>query len=299
LLFVLAFAVVTGLALSACGPGDGGDGNVDPPQSETPPSAPPSETPTPGGGSGGNGAPSTPGAPSPQPTDDCLPKSTFTWDDLIRDLAELALNNTIIYPYQDANPNYYMRFLIQEAINNGLYTDELAYVLATAHLEMRWSALVEDGTYEELERKYGRRTEHGKILGNTQEGDGFNYRGRGFVHITGRWNYRNWGFEDNPKALEEPGLAAHVAVAGMKIGSFRSENLPDGTYRPYKLSDYYTVAGYDYFNARDIINGDKYSPLAGSPYTIGKATALVAKSFADVMSEYCEEFCNIPGLLCR
>lgn len=42
--------------------------------------------------------------------------------------------------------------------------------------------------------------------------DGYRYRGRGLMQVTGRGNYRGVGFENNPEALEEPQNAANTAA---------------------------------------------------------------------------------------
>ena len=51
-----------------------------------------------------------------------------------------------------------------------------------------------------------------KQLGNVEPGDGFKYRGRGFIQLTGRSNYARAGALDNPGKLLELGPAAETAV---------------------------------------------------------------------------------------
>ncbi|MGO4781692.1 glycoside hydrolase family 19 protein, partial [Lysobacter sp. 2RAB21] len=47
-----------------------------------------------------------------------------------------------------------------------------------------------------------------KNLGNTQEGDGWNFHGRGYVQLTGRSNYAAAGKELGLDFTANPGLAA-------------------------------------------------------------------------------------------
>lgn len=56
-----------------------------------------------------------------------------------------------------------------------------------------------------------------KNLGNTEPGDGWRYRGGGDKQITGRANYREAGYEDNPEALREDPVASAKAAAGFFV----------------------------------------------------------------------------------
>lgn len=77
------------------------------------------------------------------------------------------------------------------------------------------------------EIKYGATTRVGKILGNTQVGDGAKYIGRGIVQLTGRWNYRRaskaMGIDliNKPEQLEVPDKAVEI---GMVYWNWRGLN---------------------------------------------------------------------------
>ena len=129
-----------------------------------------------------------------------------------------------------------------------------AYMLATVKHECwnRWQPIEELGKREYF-NKYETGTALGGRLGNTEPGDGYRYRGRGFVQITGRANYKRLGrqLQLGDRLLIEPDLALDFEVAyrimslGMRGGSFTGK----------KLADFIGVLGSDYLNARRIING--------------------------------------------
>ena len=77
------------------------------------------------------------------------------------------------------------------------------------------------------EMMYGKDTKIGQGMGNTEAGDGFKYRGRGFIQLTGKGNYAAaskaiYGDDrlvKNPDMVNDPQVAADVAAWYMKRGS--------------------------------------------------------------------------------
>jgi hypothetical protein len=80
------------------------------------------------------------------------------------------------------------------------------------------SPQIEAGSYDRLERLYGRESRSGLALGNRYHGDGYRYRGRGFASLRGRAAYANYGplldlpLEDEPDLLTDPTVAAGALV---------------------------------------------------------------------------------------
>ena len=76
------------------------------------------------------------------------------------------------------------------------------------------------------ELMYGYETDIGRRMGNTQPGDGFLYRGRGFIQLTGKNNYAAasgdiYGDDrlvKNPDLLLDPAIAAEVTAWYMQKG---------------------------------------------------------------------------------
>ena len=72
------------------------------------------------------------------------------------------------------------------------------------------------------EMVYGRATEMGRQMGNKEDGDGYKYRGRGYIGITGRGQYEYYSsitgldLVKNPDLLNDPGVAATVVAEYVK-----------------------------------------------------------------------------------
>ena len=171
--------------------------------------------------------------------------------------------------------------LSQEAVDNinlivetcekyGLTYPQAAYLLATTYHETAhtFKPIKEYGS-----DKYLSKYDTGglaKALGNTPQadGDGIKYAGRGYVMITGYYNYKFAGEQlgidliNNPDLALEPKYAAEILVKGSKDGWFTSK----------KLSDYINDKSKSYYQARRVINGlDKAQQIADYAVVMEKA----------------------------
>lgn len=148
----------------------------------------------------------------------------------------------------------------------------VAYLLATIHHETGWppsqrySPITElgktptDKTYfNQYDPVLGGEVK-AKSLGNTAEGDGYKYRGRGYVQLTGKKNYKECGDKfgrdlvTNPDLALEPQLSYNIASYGMRMGIFTGR----------KIGEFVNGTIADYVNARRVINKlDKANDIAG------------------------------------
>lgn len=96
--------------------------------------------------------------------------------------------------------------------------------------------------------------------GNTRQGDGYKYRGRGCVHLTWKNNYQKakekFGvdFVNNPDLAADFIYAVPVMVWGMEEGIFTG----------MKISSYINSNSIDYKKARRVINGSDRDELISS-----------------------------------
>lgn len=112
------------------------------------------------------------------------------------------------------------QLLTKVATAAGIKGTELAQFLAqTAHESANFTTTKEFGDKNYF-KKYDIRHNpaKAKVLGNVKPGDGERYKGRGYIQLTGRENYRNAGkalglpLEQRPELAERPEIAAKIAV---------------------------------------------------------------------------------------
>lgn len=140
----------------------------------------------------------------------------------------------------------------------------LAYMLGTTKWETDHTMLpIKEKGSDAYFKRYdikGTNPSLARRLGNLNPGDGALYCGRGYVQLTGRYNYRNMGkylgqpLEEHPSLAMRDDIAAQIMFEGMIRGMFTGK----------KLADYFNVKGTDWINARRIINGtDRAETIAG------------------------------------
>ncbi len=147
------------------------------------------------------------------------------------------------------------------ALKTNLY--EVSYMLATVRHEAYYfprgeyfSDRPEVGDlsyfnrYDPVRASTEKRRLTAKENGNTQEGDGYRYRGRGCVHLTWKNNYQKFSDLLSHDFVVDPDAAARfehsvpIMIVGMTKGMFTGK----------KLTDYFSSSKVDYVSARRIIN---------------------------------------------
>lgn len=118
----------------------------------------------------------------------------------------------------------------------------------------------EHGGAAYFNKRYGPQTKVGQMLGNTQDGDGARFHGRGYVQLTGRRNYAKAKALTGVDLLNDPDQAKDPAVAY----EIATQGMIDGWFTGRKLSQFIKDGqSPDYENARTIINGhDKAANIA-------------------------------------
>lgn len=182
----------------------------------------------------------------------------------------------VVAKSQIDNANTLLRFI--EADTELTNLQHASYILATAAWETGYKFAP---VYERGSRHYFDKYEGRHDLGNTHPGDGFRFRGRGQVQLTGFNNYTRFGDElnidliGNPDLALDPQIAYQIMSLGMRKGLFTGK----------KLSDFINASKCDYTKARRIINGnDKAATIAriaaGMEATLRASTRVASTSSA-------------------
>lgn len=152
-----------------------------------------------------------------------------------------------------------LQAILAEAEERATGLQQLAYIFATTYHETAatMQPIVERGNVAYF-NKYNAGTKIGKMLGNIAPGDGYRYRGRGFVQITGRRNYRVASAKVGVDLVEHPERALELLIAtrilfdGMEEGWFTGKDLSDYI-DTFDESDEEELR--EFINARRIVNG--------------------------------------------
>ena len=151
------------------------------------------------------------------------------------------------------------------------------------------------------EMMYGSTTKMGQQMGNSEPGDGWKYRGRGFIQLTGKSNYAQaskaiYGDDrlvQNPDLVNDPAVAAEVSAWYMKKGKsamaakmgIDEKNMSQGDANLLATSQ---IAGGDVrkkgsYLAGEVMNkvtaySGQMAGIAGAPTSAAATTALAANS---------------------
>jgi len=137
-------------------------------------------------------------------------------------------------------------YLKKAAEKAGIVGHELtAFLAQCAHETLDFKHMKEIGgslDFRKYDPKYA--PKKAKALGNKNVGDGAKYKGRGYIQLTGRDNYKKAGqalglpLEQKPELVEKPEIAAKVAVwywknrVAPKIDSFKDTKAVTKTINP-------------------------------------------------------------------
>ena len=116
-------------------------------------------------------------------------------------------------PTTSSSSVYGSAHLKDYAMKNGI-TDPTELAMFMAQMSH------ESGSFRYAEEIHdGSDYEGSSILGNNQPGDGPRFKGRGYIQLTGRWNYGHYGkmigvdLVNNPQLAADPDIAAAIAIA--------------------------------------------------------------------------------------
>jgi predicted chitinase len=130
--------------------------------------------------------------------------------------AALAENVIKVTSAPASNVTTYLPHIVNALKEFGIY-DRLTLIATVATIAVEVGSFAPIHEYGDA--KYFSRYDGRTDLGNTQPGDGARFHGRGFIQLTGRANYRQYGnklgvdLENNPDLALDPTISARILVA--------------------------------------------------------------------------------------
>lgn len=144
-----------------------------------------------------------------QALEDAMDQQGLTDDDLRAGIAAIAMGESAMAMHAETGYSHTSNERIREvfpSITAGVTDANLNAIKAT---DQGWFDFV-----------YGPRSHTGRELGNVNPGDGYKYRGRGFIQLTGRSNYTRYAtligrldVVENPDLALQPDISALLTVA--------------------------------------------------------------------------------------
>ena len=144
--------------------------------------------------------------------------------------------------YKFVPPEHHV--LLNTARRAGLTGTELEHLLAQVKAETGQFRHMEEQPPQGArnpQRYFAKKYDRKKILGNVRPGDGYRFRGRGYIQLTGRDNYTRAGralgldLVNNPDLAAEPHNAARIAIwfwknrVAPRVTDFDSASVQDVT----------------------------------------------------------------------
>ena len=139
---------------------------------------------------------------------------------------------------------------------------------------------------------------YGGRLGNAPD-EGYKYRGRGFIQLTGRANYEKYAsvtgipIDKNPDLMNDPNIAAQVSILYMQKtrgkGSNTYERIARGVGNPVKGTEQIKRSSYDqYIRSGEFVSGS--STVEGDPGTSQPSSSKIPEVPQGISPQLLEEY---------